>query len=145
MRRKTKYLPLGTISHGTLLTTDLFESIVDALRTVRMTRQGRAAVNALRREFAQCADGAKEETLENLWTLADGYAPPYTSLRMSEGDGSDLGVWFDSDAFEYDRRNGEIRDRSATVNGLAYEVSDHGNVTLYSVTNGRARELYGIV
>lgn len=148
MRTKTRYLPFGTISHGTLIARDLFEALDDALRDVRLSRADRARVNALRYDMRRrdCA-AMQHELFEDLEAIAECYVPPYCYLGMHEGDGSDLGVWFASDSFEEDRHNGELThiDLARGYTGLVYDVSDHGNVTIYQCSRGRCREVLAIV
>jgi hypothetical protein len=136
-------LSLGSISHGTLKSEDLACAIADALASV-----GHAESELLMRELRGVANGNVEDGGE---IVSDGidamqeHCPAYCYAGMHEGDGSDLGIWFDHNAFEEACRDGEIlkvsdlselddMDKESIVshNYIAH-VSDHGNVTLYGI------------
>jgi hypothetical protein len=113
------YLPLGTISHGTLQPEDLIPAYISAL-------EGVDPVNA--KEMQEEYDSVRfpdpdEENNENEADYADTvdrqefidrlcherlpdelqkYAPPYTYVGSHPGDGSDIGVWVNDDAIRED-------------------------------------------
>lgn len=154
-----KTLDIGTISHGTLRACDLAYAILWELKALDHSD------SALLADLACIANDAEEEERDDASDIIyDGidalqeYAPAFCYVGMHEGDGSDLGCWFDHYAFEDACRDGEILKvgDSSELDGISPEevgdydyiavVSDHGNVTLYAVSDGGiGDEVLGIV
>jgi len=144
---------VGTVSHGTLKTEDLFEAVYGEARALKMSREDRAKARRLEREFRpwredQDIDGP--EILDNLWDLVNQYAPPYLTLRAHEGDGSDIGWWPEIDLMEEDVLFGDgriakvpagepwpLHEWEGDIPKYVMEVNDHGNVSLKWGCNGR--------
>ena len=151
-------LTVGSYSHGTLRAQDLADTLRDMLRSV-----GIADISTLAEEIAAIADNERRDEEHDSEVIADAmdelqeYAPPFCYVGMHEGDGSDLGVWFDHDAFEEACRDGEIlkitdssylddmaKEDIAAYNYIAV-ISDHGNVSLYHVHVTLGAEVFSIV
>lgn len=162
------YADLGTISHGTLCDADLLEVFADALDTLtkRAVEAGEISGGDARDAFKlildaeECAgaldsladapasdqdcieaDERAGGLIEALADALDEYAPPYCYFGAHEGDGADFGFWFMPDALDQAERDGELVKLDHVPDQIAV-VSDHGNVTLYSVT---ATEIIGVV
>jgi len=126
--RKSRTLPMGSISHGTLRTEDLFPALRAAIGRVRLSRADRAKFRALCKEWDQLPSGERwggtaedpvidwtddqHETASELYMdllqLAESYTPAYAYLGMHDGDGSDLGVWAAVDSVQEAVLDGEI-------------------------------------
>ena len=151
-------LSLGSYSHGTLRNEDIAATLRDMLLS-----QGYAESETLAQELAAIAEDEGRDTSHDSDVISDAfdavqeYAPDFCCVGMSEGDSSDLGVWFDSEAFEEACRSGEVLkiSDSSDIEGMAKEdlasynyfavVSDHGNVTLYNVQVTLGDEVFSIV
>jgi hypothetical protein len=84
---------------------------------------------------------------ESLFDALDAYALPYFYFGSHPGDGSDYGYWL-SETFQEEFDGLKVNDLSDVPRGYTGEVlyvNDHGNMSLYSFTRGRSRELWGIV
>lgn len=152
------YLSIGSHSHGTLRPQDIADTLRDMLKSVDYPES-----ESIMSELAAIAEdeGRDEEydseVISDAMDVLQEYAPPFCHVGMHEGDGSDLGVWFDHDSFEDACRDGEILkiNDSSEIDDMAKEdvaafnyialVSDHGNVSLYSVKVTLGEELFAIV
>lgn len=164
MKRKhcPRTLPVGTISEGTLRYDDLIPALLDAVNSIRLTKDERRAMNALARDWDQLVDACEAQDrdieaadavggmmmeLEN--TLND-HCPPYCYFGALEGDGACFGVWVDDNALAEAMRDGHMvfQDRNGAAEYLLDDgryrlvFSDHGNRSLY-LRNGH--ELWGVV
>lgn len=77
-----------------------------------------------------------------------GLLPPY--LSAYETPHGEWGIWVDADQIREDLLEGELADRDVDVDdgfeGVAVEVNDHGNMTLWKFTPGNDPvELWGLV
>lgn len=137
---------LGTVSHGTLKAEDLLPAFKEEYAYYR----GMAALKRLKLGRPSASYFASEragEDLDVLFFALNTIAPAYVYFGAHEADGSDFGFWFDSEAFEEDRRSGEIvdllllsEDAYRGFRGVGYVVSDHGNVTVYRKTGRNTLE-----
>lgn len=160
-RRTHKLVTIGIYSEGTLRPIDMLRAALSALDGVRLTRIENAARRRSRvvsRRYATMRrdagiDAYDAETLlayySDLVEIIEAHSPAYTYWGSSEGDGACIGLWPDVRAVEEDIRYGELASpdtmRAERRAGLAVEISDHGNVTLYRVyKNGNAREIWGV-
>lgn len=135
-------LPLGTVSHGTLVPEDVLDAIESALSDITLSRHDRRAVNRI------VTHDRNPEGLDELFDIAQQYVPPYCYFGALEGDASDFGCWVDWDSFDAGRQDGDlpnVEDVPTGYSGLAVEVNDHGNVTLYAYSRGRRREVWSCV
>jgi hypothetical protein len=151
----------GSISHGTLLNSDLLPAFYDEARDrfPNWEKEGREPILAASNIMDTLAlfDGNDVVTdhivesevmtgiLGDLMNLLGEDLPPFVYFGTHPGDGSDFGYWFDSDSFEQSAQDGEtvkvdeLPDHPKTFAsehpGAEYVavVSDHGNVTLYSL------------
>jgi hypothetical protein len=148
-----RYLSLGSVSHGTLLCSDLIPEFLDVLesvapskaRTIRKARSNREIFDWL----DNGGDSGEEpedafELVSELEDALDAYCAPYTHFSTHEGDGSDFGVWVSWESLEEDAREGEVIKVNAgepcpkdTKAQYIWEVNDHGNSTLKYRSNGR--------
>ena len=155
-----KTLAIGSYSSGTMRPEDLIPCFMDALREVatrddlKFLRDARAR----RDEYGYHETEDASFDLDELFVRLDAHCPPYCYFGASDGGGADYGCWVSWDVLEEDRKSGEIWVRDdrwkADANkgdypkgytGMYLAVSDHGNATLYKVTRGRAREIWGIM
>jgi hypothetical protein len=152
------YLSIGSYSHGTLRAQDIAETLRDMLLSM-----GHKEFDAIVQELSAIAEdeGRDEEhdseVLSDAMDILQDYAPPFCYVGMSDGDGSDLGVWPDMHAFEEACRDGEVLkvSDSSALDDMAKEdiaahnyvaiVSDHGNVSLYAINVTLGEEIFSIV
>ena len=151
-------LSIGSYSHGTLRAQDLADTLRDMLLSMEHTESD----SIVQELGAIVGDEGRDteydpEVISDAIDILQDYAPPFCYVGMSEGDGSDLGVWFDSEAFESARREGDILtvSDSSELDDMAKEdvaafnyiaiVSDHGNISLYAVRVGLGEELLSVV
>lgn len=147
-----------TISEGTTRLEDLAYAVGVKLEQVAEDQDDRHL--AQRAEIAACADQSYnpvslQEAYDAAVEALQEHAPPYCYIGMDEGDGAHLGVWVDVEAASDDARNGEIAavtDKQPLAaldpeeHGLALEVNDHGNATLFEATmDGSWRIAWSVV
>lgn len=157
------YLPIGSISHGTMRMEDTIPAMVDTLRDLARTMQrtaghkkqgGRLLGTCRKYDRAQLREGYFDSENaqfdhEELFDLLNSHCPPYASFGAHEGDGSDYGVWPCHEQIEEERRSLELPDFQTVgkrYRGLSCNVTDHGNVSIIE-HDGRGGEhtLWGIV
>lgn len=145
-----KHAELGTVSHGTLVSQDLFVAFHDELET-QLGRQERTPENrdeidrlwsvyhALSEKFydddGELINVDTEEMDYANETLIDAlqqFAGPFVMFGSHPGDGSDFGYWFDSDSLENAVQEGDCIKVDSMPSYVAV-VSDHGNVTVYEI------------
>ena len=158
MAYKIRRATFGSVSHGTMRTRDLLESLSAEL-DYQMKRQPkrfprkslRNLINDTRRCLTTYEDDLPAESdflLDELFTALGEFAPDYGYFDAHEGDGSDYGYWPKPDL--------QIIFDGLTVNDLCeiprdyrgevMVVSDHGNLTLGVMNSrGKFREIWGIV
>ena len=150
-----KTLDLGSYSHGTLRDEDLADTLRDMLRS--MEHDDSALLSDLDAIVEDSHMDYASEVIDDAIDALQEYAPPFCYVGFHEGDGSDLGVWLDHDAFESACRDGEIlkvadsseidarnREEVASHAYIAI-VSDHGNVSLYTVKVTLGEEVLSVV
>jgi hypothetical protein len=157
-----KYANIGSVSSGTMITEDVFYNCIYALAQLDKKR-----ANRIQRDWdnieKECPEPHYEEYCENceeersrllnetLWDALNKYAAPYCYFGAHPGDGADFGFWPAMESLEEDARYGEVLKVSDTAelpkgySGIAMQVSDHGNVTVYQCNRGRKRELWSCV
>lgn len=140
---------IGSISHGTLNTSDLLEVFADTLET--LARNART-LKHYRKEIreARTVDPESEEATEIVRELEDmlsALAPPYFYFGAHPGDGSDFGFWLSQDALaDFDGlRVADLSEVPKSYSGEVLHVNDHGNTSLYAYSRGRGREVWAVV
>ena len=151
-------LSIGSYSRGTLRNEDIAATLRDMLLS-----QGYAESDTLAQELAAIVDNEERDEEHDSDVIADAfdavqeYAPDFCYVGMHEGDGSDLGVWFNSEAFEEACHSGEVLKISdaSDIENMAKEdlaaynyfavISDHGNISLYNVHVTLGDEVFSIV
>lgn len=143
-----KYLPLGSISWGTMRADDVGPRLMRALKAVDPER-------AIQLEAEQSGIEDEEErelfVWETLFDALNDYVPPYTYFGAHEGDGSDYGVWVSNDSLDDDLRydNPEelraIKKGDPVVPGTGYIVVVDGAGDYTALLDGATgRELWRI-
>jgi hypothetical protein len=161
----TIYLPIGTISEGTLVTEDLLDAFANALEHAVMLNGlvDAAPMDAVREarlwttRGGWASDPSIELADEIITRLEDAIAeflPPYCYFGAAEGDGACFGVWPIVNQLEADARyrddvtkidaGNERPDASGTA-AFVMEVNDHGNVTLLESDGTQWVECWSIV
>lgn len=151
MQNAIKPASLGSVSTGTLKTSDLLSSCLHELEW-QLRRNGeyfslpenfplRDTLNALVGEAQDCFGDDDEIPEDNLETaeevlrdlqdaLSDHFAPPYCYFGSHPGDGADVGFWPSMDSV---RELPEVPDSDAAeeLGEDCFSVNDHGNTTVY--------------
>lgn len=147
-------VPVGIFSANTMRDEDIGNAIADLLRPLRLSKSDRQLIRDWDKALAKDEEARTDEEdlgmlCSELWTSLDEYLPPYTYSGSLEGDGACFGVWPDIDSVLEDLRNGDIINHAGlTTNysGLSVDISDHGNMTLYSISlRGKVREVWSVV
>jgi hypothetical protein len=161
MKRK-QAASFGTISHGSMLESDLIPAFADELRRLRgalprnlhnRIRAWEAAANRLGMEDSDMGDlGDAAELVNDLADALNEYAPEYGYFGSHPGDGSDYGFWLHEDFMEMMRDDGvlivdDLSEVADDYRGAIAVVNDHGNVTLYRTKPGvgTLEEVWGVV
>jgi len=164
---KRCYLPLGSISEGTLRNEDLIESFGDALESVAPRRyrkimsDHRKGMREVRRDFKDEIERQSHYgnefsiTVEALGQALYDFCAPYTYFGPHSGDGACFGVWVDHEAIDADVHDGDVmkvndlsdvqRERPHGYTGMVLHVNDHGNTTLYRCVRNRLYEIWAVV
>lgn len=110
--RQPKRLPLGTVSHGTCRREDVAPRIFAELRSVDPQK-----ADELEKEYEDLKrvnddpdivdDILDEFVFQGLFDEMAEYCPPYTYFGANEGDGSDYGVWINTDQISEDLEGNE--------------------------------------
>ena len=159
------YGTIGTIIHGTLRSEDLLEVFADELERLargcvhpgnaqtyqEIVADARMIVVQLENDPDDTVNaGAAGECVSDLMDALNEFAAPYCYFGTLEGDGADFGFWPDVESLESDVHSGDVLKLNAgdewPDNAIAYdyvmEVTDHGNVTLYT---GAGKEIWSCV
>jgi hypothetical protein len=150
---------IGSVSSGTMRHQDLIPSFLWEAKHQHLSRADRATLRKVasrvarieRGEFgdddAYWTDETSDWDLESLFSILSNCAPVYFYFGAHPGDGSDYGYWLSED-FPQDFDGLKVSDLSEVPHaytGEVLHVNDHGNMSLYSYSRGRARELWAIV
>jgi hypothetical protein len=149
---------IGSISTGTLRNQDLIESFIYELQQQRpLHRSDRATIKRI--EASIKANGGEldgyceqlpEHASEDVNALIDAlneYAPHGFYFGSHPGDGADFGFWLE-ESFIEEFDGLKVSDTSevpARYSGHVLLVNDHGNVSLYMYSRGKAREIWAVV
>ena len=138
------YVNIGSISHGTLLESDLIEAMADELDRIKellgFSSEAKETVGYIDELLGDWERGEYEDDetylLERLFDLLGEFAPAGTYFGSHPGDGSDIGFWPDFDSLEYDEdvaRLSDPADMDSVGDGAsaAWVVNDHGNGSYY--------------
>lgn len=158
-KRKPHTYPIGTVSSGTMVDSDLIETFLWELRKSKLSRANRNKVRAIQKEYnaATLKDGLDlsdadwGDCVNELMDIMDTLAGPFMYFGAHQGDGADYGYWLQDDWQTQltDEAGLIVSDLSAPQlkghNGYVAVISDHGNATLYWQYRGRLTELWSIV
>lgn len=150
MKRK-QVASFGSISHGTLRSEDLVPALADELRRLRgaLPRDMANNVRAFNAGKYDTDHGCDVELVNDLCDALNEYAPDYGYFGAHPDDGADFGFWL-SENWQQDARDDGVpfvaAGDPAPDAPCYFEVTDHGNVTLYARRrNGSFREVWSIV
>ena len=155
---------LGSISSATMRKQDLIPCFLAALgelvpdSPVVKDIESRACVDGRPREEDDpywTSEKASYDLNETLFTALDAHAPPFCYFGAHEGDGADYGFWVSTNALRDAEKDGDLvsvddlseweaREDKSGVEFVGI-VSDHGNLTVYRVTEQGLTELWAIV
>jgi hypothetical protein len=127
---------VGSISHGTLRTSDLLICFASELDYLRGNDDATKLVDSLPtigEDDETEIDDSREEAsdlLAMLFDELDALAPPYCYFGGLEGDGSDFGFWPSMDAIDELPRIKNEEGETLPEADHCY-VNDHGNVRVY--------------
>jgi hypothetical protein len=149
-RRKTRTLPIGSLSTGTLKPEDILPDLFYASRRIRVSAAARRTLQKLEREFDSAEDDSLSDDLlvRVVLRVLEDYTPDYCYLGSHPGDGADIGVWPAWDAIEDGRRDRDIaesRETAGPEDRYVLDVNDHGNATLYRRAGRRWIEVWAVV
>jgi hypothetical protein len=151
---------IGSVSHGTMRNEDLIPVFADTLESLLKNKSDEGSgvwgscrdLIAAAREIEDFGSENADEVLNDLFGALDCFAPPFFYFGSNLGDGSDFGFWFSSEAFEDAVHAGEVfkiaagnewpDDFGASEYQYVAEITDHGNVTLFTVGG---KEIWAIV
>lgn len=163
MRRKDRrpdWLPLGGVSEGTHDSTELIEAFAYALETFYSKRRVPASVKHVLDDVEQLFDGDEHDEDENetldelvgeLEQELEQIAPPYAYFGAAEGTRSHFGFWVSRNQIEEAVHSGDAISVDDTADvprgytGDVFVVNDHGNMTYYTASRGRLREVWSVV
>ena len=146
MTRKTaskrKWLPLGTISEGTLKSSDLIAALLDALAPLKLSKYERTELREIAsHDYSADDDDAIDAAIldyEVLESIADAHTPEHTYYGSADGDGALIGVWVDWDRLNEDVELGNVtrigpkdtRELGEVRSVYVLGVNDYGNATM---------------
>lgn len=152
--KKHSVLGIGSVSSGTMRAEDLIPSFLWECEFLRMSKDDRDRIRQIDRYSEKEGYYQSEDSmydLEDLFDILGNYVPPFCYFGSCPGDGADYGVWICDDSIRDAIKDGEaiqIADLSELprgYTGTAFIGNDHGNLSCYTVTNGRTREAWSIV
>jgi hypothetical protein len=151
---KLRHSNIGSVSSGTMRPEDLIPTLISELQRQKpLHREHRKLIREIQDSQRRMKSPAYYENEQASWDLdalfdaLDCYSPPYFSFGSHPGDGADFGWWL-SECFAEDFDGLKVSDTSEVPRGFTGEVmhvNDHGNLTLYAYSRGRAREVWAIV
>jgi hypothetical protein len=98
------YLPLGTVSRGTMVVQDIVPRCLFVLRTVDTE-----AAELLEERWRETPEEEEQEfCFETLWNVMQKHCAPYTYFGPHRGNTSDYGVWVDVDEIDSDVESGDL-------------------------------------
>lgn len=153
MQTKARKVSLGSVSHATMRPEYLIPAFLTELKSLggKCKTKYQQLENLDRLTDAYWDSEEPSYDLETLFDALNELAPPYVYFGAHEGDGSDYGFWPSIESVEEACRDGEmlkVNDTSEVpedYTGEVCHVNDHGNMTLYSASNGELTELWSCV
>ena len=145
---------IGVLIEGTTKPGDLIEAFADELERLskdeedsrRRSDMGTICSDA-RSHIYQGPSDVQSEVIETLIDALDDYAPDFVTFGNAEGDGACWGFFPDWDRIETCAADGDLvkldhvpDDEETAELGIAdhvLHVNDHGNATLYRVTENK--------
>jgi hypothetical protein len=145
-------LNIGSVSHATMRPEDLIPAFLDTLASQKpLRREHRKLLRQVKQNIDQTEDYFDSEDsdydLEELFDALGSYALPYFYFGAHPGDGSDYGFWLTEgveDDFDGIKVN-DLADVPKAFSGEVLVTTDHGNLSLYSYSRGRGREVWAVV
>ena len=147
---------IGSISHGTMKLEDLIPTFIDCLEAQDDVSQAHMTLYQNIQARMELAEDYWETECAG-WDLAElfgalnEYAPPYCYFGAIEGDGSDYGFWPSWDAIDESIHTddmlkvADLSEIPTDYSGDVLLVNDHGNTSLYCVTDAKCVEIWAIV
>lgn len=124
-------------------------------RYLALVNEARRVLEDWRESWGEHDDGDDDDRLEGvrdaLTSALEEFAAPYFYFGAHEGDGSDFGFWMSRDAMDEAVYDGDalsvsdLADVPDSYSGDVFVTSDHGNVSLYTVTARIVTEQWSIV
>jgi hypothetical protein len=165
-----KYASFGSVSSGTLRTSDLLDAFASELRTLVSANYANlppndayyeegarllavlAEADAWLDAYDDDSDSDEESGSalvdEMIDCLSSYFAPPYGYFGTLEGDGADFGFWLSDGALDdFDGlRVSDTSEVPADYSGEVLHINDHGNASLYVADGkGRLTEIWSVV
>ena len=152
MKGKAMKAEIGSVSNGTMRIEDLIPCFLDVAKALGCNPEW---INNMRIEAEKEDYYSSEKSnydLEELFDVLNEKAPPYCYFGAHPGDGADYGFWPNIDSLHYDfgEYENELKvDDTSEIpedfQGFVLHINDHGNMTLYSVENGKLTEEWAII
>lgn len=145
---------IGSVSSGTMRNEDLIPDFASLLRELGCTD---SRLTEIEQRIKTDDDGsyfdsedADYDLNEFLFDALNKFAPPYFYFGAHPGDGADYGFWLCEEWQEQaaDSDSPIVTDAGElpeNYEGEWFQVSDHGNVTLYVRTGTEDEEVWSIV
>lgn len=147
----TRNRNIGSISSGTMRAEDLIPEFLAVLESQKPLRHAHKAL-AKSITAAMESDGyfdseESHDDLGALFTALDEYAPEYFYFGGHPGNGADYGFWLSEDFLEeFDGlKVSDLADVPRGHSGEVVVVNDHGNMSLYSYSRGKSKEIWSVV
>lgn len=141
-----KVARFGSVSSGTMRTEDLLDAFADELECLDTDKAHAQLIEDARKYLENDQDESDPdgdigaEIVDEMFSAMNEFAPPFGHFGAHPGDGADYGFWFSEDCFNDAVHAGEVVKVDAgdewpdLPDGVQYvaEVTDHGNLTLYT-------------
>lgn len=142
MARKPYRARIGSVSTGTHRNEDLICAFVDEIAGSKLSKAHRKLVREANAwlDTAERDQSEGHELVNELFCALNELAPPYTYFGSLDGDGADFGFWPSLSTVNDDKGSDDLpfADKvPKNYTGLAIDVNDHGNVTLFRYVRGK--------
>ena len=143
---------IGSVSRGTSRE-DLIPDFISELEYLDTDKLHSELIMAIQEKLEDNQNVEKyydsEESrydLESLVDTLDFFAPDYCYFGLHSGGGADYGFWISGELDDFDGLTvDDLNEIDDDYTGGALVINDHGNVSLYSVTNGVYAEIWSVV